>query len=160
MTAQTTLGGVNRDALLRLWFLFYVWAFVMSFFGWNAHWGWSAWVYGSALTCFLIYRRSPLAGIVGYIVSGTAVAAILPQSLRTISVFFFGPSKLATYFQFPDPLIVQACYYITLAVVPTAVLVMHVASRHRLLRAFEGSVAERRHGRTIAPSSYYLITLR
>ena len=160
MKAQTTIGGLNRDALLRIWFLFYVWAFVGSFFAWIPHWSWSAWVYGSALTCFLLYRRSPLAGIVGYIVCGTAVAATFPHALSLWGVLFLGESYPGTHFPFSWPFLYMVLYNAALAFVPTAVFTLHVASRHRLLRAFEGTVAERRHGRVIAPSAYYFVTNR
>jgi hypothetical protein len=50
--------------------------------------------------------------------------------------------------------------YTSLAFVPTVVLVIHLASRHRLQRSFEGTVALRRHGRVIPPGAYYFVTLR
>jgi len=161
MTAQTTLGGMNRDSLFRIWFLFYVWTLAGEFFAWNSPWRWVAWVFGSALTCWLLYRRSMLAGIVGYIVCGTAAAAMLPTALVSWRAFLSSNYSFAFFTQ-PIPVnpLFRLFVQTGMAFVPTIVLALHVASRHRLLRAFEGSLAVRRHGRIIAPSSYYFVTLR
>jgi hypothetical protein len=160
MTAQTKLGGVDRDALLRLWFLFYVWACVGSVFIPDEPWRWFAWLGGSALTCILLYRRNRLAGIVGYIVCAAAVATTLPLALTPWGALVSSHYDAATLFTLHRSPLFPLLYQTSLAFVPTVVLGVHVASRHRLLRGFEGRMVERRHARIIAPSSYYLVTFR
>lgn len=161
MNAQTKLGGMNRDSLFRIWFLFYVWTLAGDFFAWDSHWRWSVWLFGAALTCWLLYRRNMLAGIVGYLVCGTAAAANFPKAFTIWHGLFSGSYSVAEFYR-PIPFnpLFRIIYYTAMAFIPAVVLVLHVASRHRLLRAFEASLAVRRHGRIVAPSSYYFVTLR
>lgn len=161
MTAQTKLGGMNRDSLFRIWFLFYVWTLAGDFFAWDSHWRWVAWVFGSALTCWLLYRRSMLAGIVGYLVCATAAAANFPTAFMVWQGLLSGYYSFSAFVRpIPSNPLFGIVYHTAMAFIPAVVLVLHVASRHRLLRAFEASLALRRHGRIIAPSSYYFVTLR
>ena len=90
MTAQTKIGGVSRDALLRLWFLFYVWAGIDCYFMPSQPWVWFAWLAGSGLTCILLYRHNDLAGIVGYVVAATATVMTLPHSVLVITALLEG----------------------------------------------------------------------
>ena len=160
MTPRTTLGGLNRDALLRVWFLFYVWVFVGGVLAPPPNWLWLALMFGSALAWILIYRRNRLGGIVGFIVCGTMVIFTLPDALAAWGSLRSNVAAGETLFGLDVHPVLLALYRTANAFVPTVVLALHVASRHRLLRAFEESVAERRHGKVIAPSSYYLITRR
>ncbi len=160
MTVETKIGGVNRDALIRLWFLFFVWAGVGSIFLPHQSWRWFAWLMGSGLTCLLLYRHNDLAGIVGYLVSAVATAMTLPAALALLNVFFSGRFTDATGAHISGGILLFVFRQTALAFVPTVVLAVHVASRHRLQRSFEESVALRRHGRIIPPSGYYLVTLR
>lgn len=161
MKATTTLGGMQRDPLFRVWFLFYVWALAGCFFAPGASWPWFAWLGGASLTCGLLYRRSILAGIAGFLTCGSAVAAALPDAFAVIG---FGTLPATTidavlnHVRYP---LVFRLYVIAMPLVPLIVLAEHIASRHRILRQFEESVAEhRRDGRVIPPSGYYLITRR
>jgi hypothetical protein len=160
MTPRTTLGGLNRNALLRVWFLFYLWVFVGGVLAPQPNWRWLALVLGSALTWIFIYRRNRLGGIVGFIVCGAMVIFTLPEALAAWGSVRSGAPAAETLFGVGVPPVLLALYRTANAIVPAVVLGLHVASRHRLLRAFEESVAERRHGKVIAPSSYYLITRR
>ena len=160
MKATTTLGGMPREPLFRVWFLFYIWALIGSFFAWGARWPWFAWLFGAALTCGLLYRRRALAGIAGFLVAGTAVAATLPNAWVVWSGAFSTPHWSFVPLPFFPYRAVTMLYHTSMLLVPLVVLAEHIASRHRILRQFEESVAERRHGRVIPPSGYYLITRR
>ena len=158
--AQTKIGGLNRDALFRLWFLFFVWAGIGDTFMPYQPWRWFAWLFGAGLTCILLYRHNDLAGIVGYIVAATATAMTLPGAFSILSGFFAGRISDAHGDHVTGEIFVFVFLRVALAFVPTVILAMHVASRHRFQRSFEDSVARRRHGRIIPPGAYYFVTRR
>lgn len=160
MTAQAKIGGVNREALLRLWFWFYVWACLGCVFQPQETGRWFAWMLGSGLTCILLYRHSVLAGIVGYLVAATATVLTLPAALSLLGAFFSGRLTDASGARFAGGVLVLVYRYAALAFVPTVVLALHVATRHRLQRSFEASVAPLRHGHVVAPGAYYFVTFR
>jgi hypothetical protein len=161
MTAQTKIGGLDREALLRVWFLFYVWAGIESYDFMPSHpVPWLAWMAGAGLTCLLLYWHSGLAGIVGYVVSATAAAMMLPEAVSTLSAFFAGRIDDAHGYDVAGGTFMFVFRPVALAFVPTMILALHLASRHRLQRSFERSEAVRRHGRIIPPGAYYFVTFR
>jgi hypothetical protein len=161
MKATTTLGGMPRDPLFRVWFLFYLWSLIGCFFAWDERWPSFVWLFGAGLTCWLLYRRSTFAGIVGFLVSGSAVAVMLSKGWSMWSFLFPSYPWTIPPLPFLPYRAVTGLYYLTMTLVPIIVLMEHIASRHRILRQFEESVAEHRHdGRVIPPSGYYLITRR
>jgi hypothetical protein len=155
MNAQTKIGGVNRDGLLRVWLLFYLWAFVSGFAAPQAseERSWFIMV-GSAATVFLLYRRNRLAGIVGFLVGACVLVPALPDAWQGWTHLVSGRFLSVPSFR----TLPFALYHVAFALVPIAVLSLHVASRHRILRGFEGR--EHSRGRVVTPSSYYLITIR
>lgn len=155
MHAQAKIGGTDRVGLLRVWLLFYLWAFVSGFAAPQASEE-QTWfiMLGSAATVFLLYRRNRLAGIVGFLVGVFVLVPALPDAWQgwnhLISGRFLHVPSFGT--------LPFALYHVAFAVVPIAVLSLHIASRHRILRGFEGR--EHFRGRVVSPSSYYLITRR
>lgn len=154
MNAHTKIGGANRAGLLRVWFLFFLWGFVTSVTTPQPDWRGFLCLLGSAFTLLLLYRRNRLAGIVGFLVSASVVLLALPEAAVgwrhfASGRFFGGP------FAWFSP---SALYALAVPLVPAVVLALHIASRHRILRAFEGR--EQHRGRAVTTSSYYLITNR
>lgn len=158
MHVQLKLGGAGRDGLLRIWFLFFLWVFVVCAVSPWLHGLLLGLTFGSALTFLLVYRQNRLGGIVGFLVVGTAVAFMLPPAFAAwtniLSALLAGGPRDWLNFTFLQ----RAAYQAAVAFVPVAVLAVHFAFRDQLLRGFEGR--EKIRGRRFSPASYYLVTRR
>jgi len=173
MSVRSRLGGVDRETLLRGWFLLFVWVWMNVARSGFAHPGnmsqsawvlWVVWLFGSALTFFLIARRNRLAGIVGFLIGATLVAYLWLLCVESWSSAFW----LAThpgiarsgfaYLRHILPPLGHALFATAQAIVPLAVLARHFATRHRLMLYGRVDNIDTDRDSRRRPGSYYFVT--
>ena len=139
MTIRSRLGGVDRETLLRGWFLLFVWQLVnfarAGFFPQPA-WLQQTWLFGTGLTIFLLYRRHCFAGLTGFLVIASLTGFSLLHCFAGLRWARAVPDDADINFAFSGLTLHARGYAVFLVcqtLVPVAVLVSHLTSRHRLM---------------------------
>ena len=158
MSVHLKSGGAGRDALLRVWFLFFLWVFVAYAVVPGLHGLLVALTFGAALTFLLVYWQNRLAGIVGFLVVGTAVVFALPPAYSAWSSIVSATLADGARGRPSLDFVRFATYRAAVAFVPLVVIAVHFNFRHQLLRGFQAR--DKVRGRRFSPSSYYLVTRR
>jgi hypothetical protein len=163
MSQRSKLGGVSQATLRRSWIVFFLWlgaVVAANRLAPRPFWLWYGCLVGAALTIFLIHRRHWFAGPLGFIVTGSLVSYLLPGLASQWLWVLSTPMHPLTSASPTWPDIGWLLFRTLQLFAPAAILVRHVASRHRILLAFDDTQLEPRRRWMPDPSSYYLVTQR
>jgi hypothetical protein len=166
MTVRSRLGGVDRETLMRGWFLLFLWLmvnFARAGFSPQPAWLQEAWLFGTGLTIFLIHRRHRFAGLVGFLVVGSLAGFTVLRCLAGLRWVHAVPHSTDINFAFSGLILHArgyAAFVILQALVPVAVLVSHLTSRHRLMLYEPAADIDVETDPRRRPGGYYFVTTR
>ena len=171
MSVHSRLGGVDRETLLRGWFLLFVWLWLNL-----ARSGFAApsvesrtlslwcWLFGSAFTIALIHRRNRLAGIIGFSIIALLAVRVGSRCLDSWTSAFWlaknpGIARSGfAYLRHVLPPVSHALWATCQALIPFAVLIRHYTTRHRLMLYGKADNIDAEQAPRRRSGSYYFVT--